>query len=107
MSEFTDAGPDDIVAPGKTTTVTVDGVTLGLANVDGTFWAFANRCPHQSRALGGGPLARGRFITCPGHGSMFDVTTGQCVVPSRDGWTGELPTYETRTVDGVVQVRLD
>jgi nitrite reductase/ring-hydroxylating ferredoxin subunit len=37
---------------------------------------------------------------------MFDVTTGQCVVPSQDGWRGTLPTYETRTIDGVVQVRL-
>jgi nitrite reductase/ring-hydroxylating ferredoxin subunit len=35
---------------------------------------------------------------------MFDVTTGQCVLPSDDGWSGELPTYTTRVEGDVVQV---
>jgi nitrite reductase/ring-hydroxylating ferredoxin subunit len=38
---------------------------------------------------------------------MFDVTTGQCVLPSQDGWTGTLPTYNTRVVGDVVQVSWD
>jgi nitrite reductase/ring-hydroxylating ferredoxin subunit len=37
---------------------------------------------------------------------MFDVTTGQCVLPSDDGWTGTLHTFATRVVDDVVQVSL-
>jgi nitrite reductase/ring-hydroxylating ferredoxin subunit len=37
---------------------------------------------------------------------MFDVITGQCVLPSQDGWSGPLPIYETRVVDDVVQVRI-
>ena len=106
MTEFIDAAPDDWVQPGYTETVDVEGVAVALANVDGTFSAFANECPHQANILGGQALIRGRFVMCPGHGSMFDVTTGQCVVPSQDGWRGTLPTYETRTIDGVVQVRL-
>jgi 3-phenylpropionate/trans-cinnamate dioxygenase ferredoxin component len=106
VSDFIDAAPDDWVAPGRTATVDVDGTPVALANVDGTYCAFANDCPHQATPLGGLPLTRGRFIMCPGHGSMFDVTSGQCVLPSQDGWTGTLGTYETRVVDGVVQVRL-
>jgi nitrite reductase/ring-hydroxylating ferredoxin subunit len=37
---------------------------------------------------------------------MFDVTTGQCVLASDDGWSGPLRTYRTRVVDDVVQVSL-
>jgi nitrite reductase/ring-hydroxylating ferredoxin subunit len=37
---------------------------------------------------------------------MFDVTTGQCVLPSNDGWSGQLRTYRTQVVDDVVQVSL-
>ena len=37
---------------------------------------------------------------------MFDVTTGQCVLPSDDGWSGTLRLYGTRVVDDVVQVTL-
>ena len=37
---------------------------------------------------------------------MFDVTTGQCVLPSDDGWSGKLRTYRTEVVDEVVRVSL-
>jgi nitrite reductase/ring-hydroxylating ferredoxin subunit len=37
---------------------------------------------------------------------MFDVTTGQCVLPSQDGWTGPLMLYPTRVVGDVVEVAL-
>jgi nitrite reductase/ring-hydroxylating ferredoxin subunit len=37
---------------------------------------------------------------------MFDVTTGECVLASNDGWTGPLPLFETQVVDDVVQVWL-
>lgn len=104
MSEFYEAMPTDWIAPGETTTVEVHGRPVAIANLDGTFCAFAHECPHQGTPLGGIPVQRGRLIRCPEHGSIFDVTTGQCVLASQDGWTGRLPTYETRVVDGVVQV---
>ena len=52
------------------------------------------------------PLMRGVLLRCPEHGSTFDVTTGQCVLPSDDGWTGTLRTYRAQVVDDVVQVSL-
>jgi nitrite reductase/ring-hydroxylating ferredoxin subunit len=106
MAEYHDALPTDWLAPGETTTVDVDGFAVAVANVDGTYCAFANECPHQSTPLGGRPLQRGRLLTCPEHGSTFDVTTGQCVVPSNDGWSGDLRMFETRVVDDVVQIAL-
>lgn len=106
MGTFHDAMPTDWIAPGETATVDVDGRPVAIANVDGTFCAFSHECPHQSTPLGGLSLMRGRLIRCPEHGSTFDVTTGECVLASQDGWTGTLPTFPTRVVDDVVQVEV-
>ncbi|MHB8732607.1 MAG: Rieske (2Fe-2S) protein [bacterium] len=64
------------VAPGTGTVVDVQGTAIAIFNVAGTFYAIANACTHT-----GGPLGQGRLdgstVTCPWHGSQFDVTTGQ------------------------------
>lgn len=99
--------PADWVTPGSTATVDVDGQPVAIGNVDGIFCAFSHECPHQGTLLGGLDLMRGRLIRCPGHGSIFDVVTGACVLPSQDGWSGELRIYPTQVVDDVVQVSLD
>lgn len=103
---FIDAIPADYLAPGETATVDVDGIPVTIANADGTWCAYESTCPHQSTPLGGVPLVRKTLLQCPEHGSMFDVATGQCVLPSQDGWTGTLRTYRTRLVEDVVQVSL-
>jgi 3-phenylpropionate/trans-cinnamate dioxygenase ferredoxin subunit len=102
--EFHDAMPDDWIAPGETAPVEVAGIAVAIANVDGQFYAFGNFCPHQATPLGGQPLRKRCILTCPEHHSMYDVRTGECVLPSDDGFTGHLTMYETRVVDGVVQV---
>ena len=106
MSEFHDAIPVDWIAPGETTVLDVAGYPVAIANVDGEFCAFQGFCPHQGTVLGGVPLTRRSLLTCPEHHSVFDVRTGQCVIPSDDGYTGTLTVYETRVVDDVVQVQL-
>jgi 3-phenylpropionate/trans-cinnamate dioxygenase ferredoxin subunit len=104
--DFIDAVPTDYLEPGETATVDVDGVPVTVANAGGTWCAFESTCPHQATPLGGIALTRNVLLQCPEHGSMFDVTTGQCVLPSQDGWSGPLRTYGTRVVDDVVQVSL-
>ena len=101
---FHDAVPADHLAPGETATVDLDGTPVTVANAGGTWCAFESTCPHQATPLGGLALSRGVLLQCPEHGSMFDVTTGECVLPSQDGWSGPLQTYRTRVVDDVVQV---
>ena len=65
------------VAPGTGRVVQVGGRPVALFNVDGTFHAIDNTCPHR-----GGPLAEGQLegttVTCPWHGWGFDVATGEC-----------------------------
>jgi nitrite reductase/ring-hydroxylating ferredoxin subunit len=82
----------DEIPPGARKIVEVAGRSIGVFNVDGTFYALRNRCPHQGGPLCQGTLAgfvsstkpgeyrisrRGEFLRCPWHGWEFDVTTGQ------------------------------
>jgi len=103
---FIDALPTDWIEPGETTTVDVEGRAVAIANVKGEYFAFDNQCPHQATALGGLPLMRDCLIRCPQHGSVYDVRSGKCVLPSEDGFSADLPTWPTRVVDAVVQVEL-
>jgi nitrite reductase/ring-hydroxylating ferredoxin subunit len=64
------------VAPGTGTVVDVQGTAIALFNVGGTFYAIANACTHMGGPLGKGSL-EGSTVTCPWHGSQFDVTSGQ------------------------------
>lgn len=102
---FIDAMPTDYLEAGETATVDVDGFPITIANTGEVWCAFESNCPHQATPLGGLRLQRKVLLRCPEHGSMFDVRTGECVLPSQEGWTGTLQTYATRVVDDVVQVR--
>jgi nitrite reductase/ring-hydroxylating ferredoxin subunit len=66
-------------------------------------FALLARCAHA-----GGPLAEGTVegntITCPWHGSTYDIATGSVVTgPSAH----EQPCLQSRVVDGWVEVRFD
>ncbi|MBI4609492.1 MAG: Rieske 2Fe-2S domain-containing protein [Candidatus Rokubacteria bacterium] len=65
----------DEVAPGECRVVEVQGKTVALFNVDGTFYVLDNTCLHRGGPLGEGEL-EGKVITCPWHGWRYDVTTG-------------------------------
>ncbi len=65
------------LAPGQGKTVDVEGQSIALFNVDGTFYAIDNTCTHV-----GGPLGEGALVddtvSCPWHGAVFNVKTGAC-----------------------------
>jgi nitrite reductase/ring-hydroxylating ferredoxin subunit len=48
----------------------VDGVPLGVANVDGTLLAYRNSCADCGGTLDGGALDAGA-LSCPGCGRRF------------------------------------
>ena len=58
--------------------VKAKGMEILLANLDGTFYAIANRCTHLGGSLAQGTLNEG-IVTCPRHHAQFDVKTGQAV----------------------------
>jgi len=55
--------------------VDVAGAKVSLADADGHVFAFDNICTHQGCSLAGGEL-QGTTVTCPCHGSQFDVASG-------------------------------
>jgi 3-phenylpropionate/trans-cinnamate dioxygenase ferredoxin component len=71
-----------------------------VANVGGTFYAFAGTCAHEGCSLAEGELEE-TTVTCPCHGSKFDVTNGAVVNgPAQD----PVETYETREEDGNLKI---
>ena len=80
----------------------VEGHVLAIANVSGMFKVTDGICPHQGGSIGKGTLHHYEncVVRCPWHGWEYDLETGQHqTIPSL-----ELKTYETRIVDGMVQV---
>ncbi|MFQ5845020.1 MAG: Rieske (2Fe-2S) protein [Planctomycetota bacterium] len=73
------AGTGD-VAPGSGKTVEVQGRSIALFNVDGTFHAIDNTCTHVGGPLGDGMLD-GEIVSCPWHGAQFNVKTGEVLSP--------------------------
>ena len=49
-----------------------------LTKVDNGYYAISNKCPHMGGSLFKGTLEAG-VITCPRHGSKFDVKTGKAL----------------------------
>lgn len=80
------------IPPGGRKIVEIDGRSIGVFNVGGSFYALRNLCPHQGAPLCEGPvmgttlpsrpgtyvLAReGEILRCPWHGWEFDLRTGR------------------------------
>lgn len=76
--EFVNIGRADMLAPGNKKKITAQGKDILLANINGTYYAADNTCPHMGGSLADGILD-GSHIICPRHGSIFDVTTGKAV----------------------------
>lgn len=81
MTEFVKVATTDQLTPGQGMTVQVNGEYVALFNVDGTFYAISDTCPHAGGPLGQG-LLEGCIVTCPWHGWRFNVTTGVSPVVS-------------------------
>lgn len=80
VKAFTKAATVQDVPPGKSKQVTVSGKVLALFNVNGTFYAIDDTCPHRGAPLWEGQLA-GTQVTCPWHAATFDLTTGAHLSP--------------------------
>ncbi|MHB1452368.1 MAG: Rieske (2Fe-2S) protein [Saccharofermentanales bacterium] len=66
------------LSPGSKKLVSLEGKVILLANIDGTYYAVDNTCPHMGGSLYEGDL-EGSNIVCPRHGSIFDIRTGKVV----------------------------
>jgi 3-phenylpropionate/trans-cinnamate dioxygenase ferredoxin subunit len=58
--------------------VSATGREILLARVGDKYYAVDNRCPHAKGDLSQGKL-EGTVVTCPVHGSQFDISNGRVV----------------------------
>jgi len=57
-----------------------EALTLAVCELEGSYFAFENKCPHRGAPLAEGELA-GELIVCPLHHFKFSLKTGRCVLP--------------------------
>ena len=63
------------VGPGQMRVFDVAGTRVNVASADGHLYAFDDTCTHTGCSLAKGTLDA-TTVTCPCHGSQFDVTSG-------------------------------
>jgi nitrite reductase/ring-hydroxylating ferredoxin subunit len=84
---------------GKMKSVKLEDKEVLIANVNGNYNAIGNRCTHRGGDLSKGSL-EGNIVTCPLHGSKFDVTTGKAVSGPKIAFfkakTSDEPSFEVK-----------
>lgn len=80
--------------PGQRKLIEVDGKSIGVFNVNGTYHAIRNLCPHQFAPLCLGKVTgycepspvgefhwarQGEIVRCPWHAWEFDIKTGRSI----------------------------
>jgi nitrite reductase/ring-hydroxylating ferredoxin subunit len=91
----------DALDAGQVIEIIIGGTAIAVANVDGTFYATSNTCPHAGGPMGEGTLD-GCTLSCPYHGWKFDLRDGSCLTaPGRS-----ITTYPVQVVKDAVCVKL-
>lgn len=81
------------LAPGDRKLVDFGERQLLVANLNGEYVAFARLCPHAATELDDADIDEAR-LTCPGHGWVFDLRSGRCLLPDGAAYLGVLPIEE-------------
>lgn len=96
------AGKDDELKTNQMKLLRAGSRRIVEARTERGYCAFDDRCTHKGGSLAGGILACGT-VTCPWHGSQFEVETGRVVSgPAKD----PISTYPVEQGGGEVRIRL-
>ena len=99
--DWTDVAAETDVPADAAVRVDAGGLPVLLSRLPDGIVALADRCTHRGGPLHEGAVAEG-CVTCPWHGSTFDLRTGYVV----DGPASRPePRLEVQTLDGRVRVR--
>lgn len=78
MGKFVETAKGVDLPDGTMKDVTIEGRNILLARVGGKLYAAENVCPHMGAKLSQGKLD-GTVVTCPRHGSKFDLNDGHVI----------------------------
>ena len=79
----------------------VRGTKIAVANVAGAFHAFGDTCTHLQCSLAEGDLEE-TIVTCPCHGSQFDVVSGEVL---RGPARVPVGSFEVRVEGGNLEIK--
>jgi len=83
--------------------VQAGGQNIAIFKAGGNFCAIENTCPHAGGPLAEGSIA-GEVVTCPWHGSRFNVKTGALVGPPA---TRGVKSFPVRVTGNDVEVQIE
>jgi nitrite reductase/ring-hydroxylating ferredoxin subunit len=104
-SSWIDVFDASALTEGKPSRAAVEGLTVLVVQSAGEYFAIGNQCTHQGAGLDRGVIKMAgsvKTVTCPAHGSMFNLETGK---PMRPPATKPVPVYEVKVENGRVFVR--
>jgi len=78
MSKFVQVSKTGELGDGTMEAVNVEGREILLARLGDKYYAADSNCPHMGGKLSKGKL-EGTVVTCPLHGSQFDLSDGHVV----------------------------
>lgn len=102
MSDWFDFISTALITSSEPIVKVINGRPIALFQLDGEYYAIEDLCTHQGLPLSDGPL-NGDVITCPYHGAQFCIKTGEVMSPPA---FEDLPVFEVRVRDGMVQVKI-
>ena len=79
------------------------GGRVAVAHMDNRLFAFGDECTHDGCSLAEGEIDdRNGTVECPGHGSVFDMETGE---PTGGPAVDPLVIYPVRAAEGWIEVQ--
>ena len=76
MAKYIKVGSTEEIKDGGKKKAIANGQEIMVARMGNSYYAIDNRCPHFGGDLSAGIL-EGTTITCPRHGSQFDIRDGK------------------------------
>jgi 3-phenylpropionate/trans-cinnamate dioxygenase ferredoxin component len=106
---FFDVAKIDEIPQGTMKPLTAGGNEILVINYNGSYYAINRKCTHMGGDLSKGEL-EGKIVTCPRHGSKFDVTTGESISGPKIGFlkfkTKSVPVYEVKVEGSSIRVSI-
>jgi nitrite reductase/ring-hydroxylating ferredoxin subunit len=105
LSDWFEVSVPDGLVDRKPVRVSVDGETVLLLQADDQLFATGNQCTHQGAQLDKGVVKIAgslRTVTCPAHGSTFNLETGKVMRPPA---TKPVNVYDVKLDDGQILLR--